>query len=212
MIAIINYGAGNLRSVQKSFQRYYPNTVISNDLETLCQSFAIVVPGVGSFGKAIEELEQLELLNPLKEILSTKMVLGICLGMQLFFDKSEESPESTGLSLIKGEVRKFLEVDEIKIPHIGWNKVITNFVSNNINNFSNIYAYFNHSYYCQPLNTEVICANSLHGVFFPSIIRKSNIFATQFHPEKSGSLGEQVIQWFICEVNKKRCYNDNSCY
>ncbi len=205
MIVIIDYGVGNLRSVQKSLQIYYPDVIISSKAEEIESAVGLVLPGVGSFGDSIEELEELGLYSLLRKQLRCKFSLGICLGMQLLFESSEESPGYKGLELLKGHNIK-LQDSSVRVPHQGWNKVIPWVTAEPV--FSG-YAYFSHTYSCQPQDEQIIRARTLHGSFFPSIIEWGTILATQFHPEKSKTLGYKVLKYYISKV--KNYERDNSC-
>jgi len=191
MITIIDYGVGNLRSVQRAIQRYYSEVVISNEEEQITEAIGIVLPGVGAFGDAVEELKRKGLFNLLKQIIPTKPTLGICLGMQLMFNKSEESPGVEGLAIVPGDVKK-LEVNKtIRVPHTGWNRV-TGIREPYFSGF----AYFNHTYYCDVVDKGIVSAFSLHGVRFCVIFNYRKILALQFHPEKSKMLGEKILKYW----------------
>ena len=192
MIVIIDYGSGNLRSIQKSFERFYSNVKISNDLNLIEQARGLILPGVGSFGDAINELARYNLIDPLRKIFKIVPTMGICLGMQLFFSRSEESVGIDGLDIIPGEVLELQSSNEIRIPHTGWNRLISTSKPYFLG-----YAYFNHSYYCSP-NEEKICITYVnHGKSIPAIIVKDQLFGVQFHPEKSKNVGENVIKYYI---------------
>jgi glutamine amidotransferase len=191
MITIIDYGVGNLRSVQRAIQRYYSEVVISNEEEQIKKAIGIVLPGVGAFGDAIEELKRKGLFNLLKQIIPTKPTLGICLGMQLLLNKSEESPGVEGLAIVPGDVKK-LEINKtIRVPHTGWNRV-TGIKEPYFTGF----AYFNHTYYCDVVDKDIVSAFSLHGLRFCVIFNYGTILALQFHPEKSKILGEEILKYW----------------
>ena len=192
MITIINYGSGNLRSIQKSVQRFYPKVTISRNLASIENSKGLILPGVGSFGDAVKELKQYRLFNKLKDIIETIPTLGICLGMQILFSNSEESIDVEGLDIISGKVLKQKIVNSIRIPHTGWNRLIAT-----AEPFFNGYVYFNHSYYCKPNEKNLVVSYVNHGITMPAIILKDNVFGTQFHPEKSKEVGDEVINYFI---------------
>ena len=197
MITIINYGSGNLRSIQKSVQRFYPKVTISRKLASIENSKGLILPGVGSFGDAVKELKQYRLFNKLKDIIETIPTLGICLGMQILFSNSEESIDVEGLDIISGKVLKQKIVDSIRIPHTGWNRLIAT-----AEPFFNGYVYFNHSYYCSPNENNFVVSYVNHGITMPAIILKDNVFGTQFHPEKSKEVGDEVIKYFISLIKR----------
>lgn len=192
MITIIDYGVGNLRSVQRALQRYYPDVIISSDVEQIENAKGIVLPGVGAFGDAIEELLQRGLLKVLKKIIPGKPTLGICLGLQLLLDSSEESPGVDGLGIIPGKVKRLKATQSIRVPHIGWNRIIVRKEP-----YFSGFAYFNHTFYCDVFDTSSIIASSLHGIRFGAIFKYGTILATQFHPEKSKKIGDEILKYWI---------------
>ena len=192
MITIIDYGVGNLRSVQRALQRYYPDVVISSEENQIKNAKGIVLPGVGAFGDAIEELYQRDILNLLKKIIPTKPTLGICLGLQLLLDSSEESPGIDGLGIIPGKVKRLKATKSIRVPHIGWNRIIVQKEP-----YFSGFAYFNHTFYCDVVDTSSIIASSLHGIRFGAIFKYGTIIATQFHPEKSKKIGDEILKYWI---------------
>ncbi|NVM18682.1 MAG: imidazole glycerol phosphate synthase subunit HisH [Candidatus Lokiarchaeota archaeon] len=196
MITIVDYGTGNLRSVQKALQRYYSEVVVSNDAEHIRESKGLVLPGVGAFGDAIEELEQSRLFDLLKRIIPTKPTLGICLGMQLMLDRSEESPGVKGFGVVPGYVRKLVIKKSIRVPHTGWNHV-TGVKEPYFSGF----AYFNHAYYCDVVDKDIVTAFSLHGIRFCVIFKQETILGLQFHPEKSKTIGENILNYWVKQVN-----------
>lgn len=193
MIAIANYGMGNLRSVSKAFEHIGATVFITNSPEEILKSNALIVPGVGAFGDCIQNLNKLGLLDAIKKFISAgKPYLGLCLGMQILFDESEEAPGVKGLGIFSGTVKKFSSSLGLKIPHMGWNQIKIK------NDFfpgvpDNSYMYFVHSYYAEPLDKSIIACETEYGIKFCSAIRKDNIFATQFHPEKSQELGLKIL-------------------
>ena len=192
MITIIDYGVGNLRSVQRALQRYYPDVIISSDVKQIENAKGIVLPGVGAFGDAIEELLQRGLLKVLKKIILGKPTLGICLGLQLLLDSSEESPGVDGLGIIPGKVKRLKATQSIRVPHIGWNRIIVRKEP-----YFSGFAYFNHTFYCDVFDTSSIIASSLHGIRFGAIFKYGTILATQFHPEKSKKIGDEILKYWI---------------
>ncbi|MFX1268950.1 MAG: imidazole glycerol phosphate synthase subunit HisH [Promethearchaeota archaeon] len=197
MIVIIDYGSGNLRSIQKSFERFYPEVIISRDLAIIEKAEGLILPGVGAFGDAVKELKQYDLFNPLKTIIRRVPTLGICLGMQLLFSYSEESMDVNGLDIIPGKVIKLKQKESIRIPQTGWNRLIP--ISEP---YFYSYAYFNHSYYCNPNEKNIIISYVTHGISIPVIILKDHIMGTQFHPEKSKNTGDDVIKYFIFLIKR----------
>lgn len=197
MIAIVDYGMGNLRSVVNAFKKLNANVVITQNRETIAGADAIVLPGVGAFGKCVENLERLHLFEFIREmIIQEKLYLGICLGMQILFMESEEAPGVRGMGIVQGKVSRF--TGNMKVPHMGWNSVsITkpHPVFEGIKQSSHFY--FVHSFFCQPEEEEVIASTTNYGVEFASSIQIGNVFACQFHPEKSQSIGLRLIQNFI---------------
>ncbi|MBC8233254.1 imidazole glycerol phosphate synthase subunit HisH [bacterium] len=196
MIAIVDYGMGNLRSVQKGFERVGVNAIITDDANKLADADAIVLPGVGAFSAAMQRLEEANLVEAIRrEIDAGKPYLGICLGLQLLFTESEEGGRHLGLDIIPGKVIRF--PTGLKVPHIGWNEID---IGKDIPILKDIpqksYLYFVHSYYVVPDNPSVTAATTNYGIGFTSIIHKDNIFATQCHPEKSQILGLRILRNF----------------
>lgn len=204
MIAIIDYGMGNLRSVEKGFERFGFTVKVADNPKDLKGAEKLVLPGVGAFQDAMEGLRQRNLIEPIKGwIRSGKPFLGICLGLQLLFSKGYENGEHDGLDIIPGKVIRFdfsedKENGKLKIPHIGWNQIrIRNEPAPILKNVpNNAYMYFVHSYYVCPDNDGVIATETDYGVRFTSMIWYKNIFATQFHPEKSQQWGLTILKNF----------------
>ncbi len=196
MIAIIDYGMGNLRSVTNAFGRIGAQVVVTRDSATIREAGALVLPGVGAFGKCVENLKGFGLFDLLKEeIAAGKPYLGICLGMQILLESSEEAPGVEGLGVIKGRVARFQGA--MKIPHMGWNSVDIvrpNPVLEAIPTGS--YFYFVHSYYPDP-EEDVSATITDYGIRFTSSIGKGKIFASQFHPEKSQGMGLKLLRNFV---------------
>ncbi|HSW48085.1 MAG TPA: imidazole glycerol phosphate synthase subunit HisH [Candidatus Saccharimonadales bacterium] len=195
MIAIIDYGLGNLASVANALKKLEIPYVISSDPEALKNSTALLLPGVGAAGQGIKNLKKLKLDNVIvEEVKKGKPLLGICLGMQLLFEKSEEG-NTECLGLIKGKVRKFKI--RLKIPQIGWNQVENSEKSKLLKDIKNKdYFYFVNSYYCDPDNKKYIVGTTQYENEFCSVIEYKNIFGTQFHPEKSGESGLKLLKNF----------------
>jgi len=196
MIAIVDYGMGNLRSVTNAFRRIGAPVVVTRDPAAIRSASALVVPGVGAFGKCVENLKGFGLFDLLKgEIVAGKPYLGICLGMQILLESSEEAPGVEGMGVIKGRVARFQGA--LKIPHMGWNSIDIlrpNGILENIPTGS--YFYFVHSYYPDPTE-DVSAAATEYGITFASSIRKGNVFASQFHPEKSQEIGLRLLRNFV---------------
>ncbi|MEJ2295649.1 MAG: imidazole glycerol phosphate synthase subunit HisH [Candidatus Lokiarchaeota archaeon] len=199
MIVIIDYGTGNLCSIQKCIKRYYPNIIITKDIVLIEQARAIILPGVGAFGDAIKELKQSGLYNKLIERIHQIPTLGICLGMQLLFSQSQESHGIDGLNIIPGKVYRIKKTKSnlIKIPHTGWNRLIPTSKP-----YFHGYAYFNHSYYCCPIDKNIIISRVDHGTSIPIIILKDHVLGVQFHPEKSKKVGGEIFQYFISLIER----------
>lgn len=201
MIYILDYRMGNLRSVQKAFEKLGSKTKITSDPNDLKIAKKLVFPGVGAFGDAMMELKKLGLIEPLKDyIRKGNPFLGLCLGMQLLFPESEEARGIKGLGIIEGKVRKFkISKKILKIPHMGWNSL--DFIKSKSPLLKGIkkgsYVYFVHSYYIEPKNKSIISSKTNYGIDFPSSISAGNIFAMQFHPEKSQAIGLKMLQNFI---------------
>jgi imidazole glycerol-phosphate synthase subunit HisH len=196
MIAIVDYGMGNLRSVTNAFRILGGDVVVTRKKETIKTSEAIVLPGVGAFGRCIENLKKFELFDLIKDlIMNDKRYLGICLGMQTLFESSEEAPGVEGMGIIKGDVPKF--GGAMKVPHMGWNSIEIQRENDIFKGISNgEFFYFVHSYYCRPAE-DVTATKTEYDIEFASSIQKERLFACQFHPEKSQRAGLQLLQNFI---------------
>jgi glutamine amidotransferase len=198
MIVIVDYGMGNLRSVQKGFEKIGANAAISRDPMKIRDAEKLVLPGVGAFPECMKNLDSFGLVAPILDFMkSDRAFLGICLGLQLLFDESEEFGLNAGLKIIPGKVRAFDRNMGLKIPHMGWNQV--NFqkqvpIFNDIPDGS--WFYFVHSYYVDPLNSEDIAAKTNYGIDFTCAVSRGNLYALQFHPEKSQDNGLKVLSNF----------------
>ena len=197
MIAVIDYGMGNLRSVQKAFESMGHKAVVTRDSHAIADSSHLVLPGVGAFPDCMRNLQQFDLVRPLLDgINQGKPFLGICLGMQLLFTESEEFGPHKGLDLIKGRVVRF-PATELKVPHMGWNRLNPQKSYSLLNGLpQESYVYFVHSYYVVPDDPGVIATRTDYGVEFASSIARDNIFACQFHPEKSQAIGLKILDNF----------------
>ena len=196
-VAIIDYGIGNLRSVEKAFSVVGVDAVITGDRERLLAAERLVLPGVGAFGTCMSEFER----HGFKELVIGRVeqgtpLLGICVGMQMLFEESAEFGKTKGLGLLKGQVNRF-DDDSLIVPHVGWNQVEKTSTSPLLNDVSeNSFFYFVHSYYCEPADKDVIVGETEYGVTFASVVAKKNIHGVQFHPEKSQNAGLQLLKNF----------------
>lgn len=209
MIGIVDYGMGNLFSVSKALERIDVESFISDDPAELVKADGILLPGVGSFRDAMNLLERQKLDVFLKEYTeSGGFLLGICLGMQLLFDESEENGPTKGLSLIPGKVVKFSGIDSneqaYKVPHMGWNYLNFQHPSPLITDVQEDYVYFVHSYYIKAEDQTVVTASADYDVAVPAIVSKGNVYGMQFHPEKSGTMGMQLLKNYIELVEGKK--------
>lgn len=197
MIAILDYDAGNLKSVQKALTYLGKESIITRDRKEIQTADKLILPGVGSFGFAMEQLKKYEIDKMLKEAAEEKPILGICLGLQLMFDGSEECFGIEGLHLLKGDILRIPEKEGLKIPHIGWNSLK---FQNQGRLFcglpENPYVYFVHSYYLKAENEKIVKASAEYGVQIHASVEQGNLFACQFHPEKSGSTGISILSNF----------------
>jgi glutamine amidotransferase len=204
VIAVLDYGAGNLLSVIKAFRFLGCEPVVTSDPGVLAEASAAVLPGVGAFGNAMTCLKQSGLMRPVLDYIdSGRPFLGICVGLQLLFEESEEAPGVPGLGVLKGRICRIPEASELKIPHIGWNSL-------NITDRSGLfqgleehpYVYFVHSYYVKAEKRSEVTATADYGVTFDASVRRGNLYATQFHPEKSGRAGLQILRNFTDMIGK----------
>lgn len=199
-IGIIDYGMGNLRSVAKAIEHLGSSVYVGSDSRTLSGLHKLILPGVGAFGDAMAELKKRKLDTLIREAAHQgKLLLGICLGLQLFFERSAENPGIKGLGIWKGSVPRFSKANkDLKVPHMGWNQVRfqkPSRITSRIKDGS--YFYFVHSYYGKPKDKSLIVGETDYGVAFPSVLAADPVFAVQFHPEKSQSAGLQVLKNFI---------------
>lgn len=203
MISIIDYDAGNIKSVEKALIYLGEEAVITSDRETIMNSDGVILPGVGAFGVAMDKINSRGLDKVIHEYVETgKPFLGICLGLQLFFEKSEESPEAVGLGLLKGTITKIPEIspegEHLKVPQIGWNSIEVNPSSRLLKGLGdNPYVYFVHSYYLQAEDRADVAATTHYSVSIDAAVERGNIMATQFHPEKSSDVGLKILSNFI---------------
>ena len=198
MIGIIDYDAGNIRSVEKALAYLGEETVVSRDPQVLLKADKVILPGVGSFGQAMENLYRYNLVPVIKEMVKNNTpFLGICLGLQLLFESSEETPGVEGLGILKGRILRIPPSEGLKIPHMGWNSID---IKEGSRLFEGIdrqsYMYFVHSYYLKARNPEDVAATTWYSTDIHAAVEHDNIFACQFHPEKSSELGLRILKNF----------------
>ena len=198
MIAIIDYGMGNLRSVQKGFERLGCQAEITRDVSTILAANGVVLPGVGAFSACMENLRRYGLVEPIREVVTRKKpFLGICLGFQLLFSESEEFGAQKGLGLFPGRVVGFRSDNGLKVPHMGWNSVEKKKPSPFLEGISDgDYVYFVHSFYVAPEDSSLVATTTSYGGSFVSSIATDHLFACQFHPEKSQKIGLAILANF----------------
>lgn len=199
MIAVIDYDAGNLKSVEKALIFLGETPVITRDREELLAADKVILPGVGAFGDAMDRLHQYGLVDVIKEVVKKGTpFLGICLGLQLMFESSEESPGVEGLGLLPGKILKIPETPGMKVPHMGWNSLK---IDPNSRLFKGIpdgnYVYFVHSYYLEAADHSIVKATAEYGVSIHAAVEEGTVFACQFHPEKSGETGLKILKNFV---------------
>ena len=198
MIAISDYDAGNIKSVEKALQALGEETVLTRDRDCLLAADKVILPGVGSFGDAMENLKNFGLIPVIHEIVERNVpFLGICLGLQLLFERSEESPGVEGLGILPGEILRIPKGEGRKIPHMGWNSLE---LVGNGRLFQGLpeepYVYFVHSYYLKASDPEIVTAVTRYGAEIHASVEKNNVFACQFHPEKSSATGLKILKNF----------------
>jgi glutamine amidotransferase len=198
MIAIIDYGMGNLRSVSKAFEAVGHQAVVTRDARVIGNASHVVLPGVGAFGDCMANLQRYDLVEPVRlAIRSGKPFLGICLGLQLLFTESEEFGVHRGLDIIPGRVKRFAIDPGLKVPHMGWNEVSYRRACPVFEGIADgSHWYFVHSYYVDPADQAVVAATTSYGTSFVSVVWKDNVVACQFHPEKSQTVGLRLIKNF----------------
>ena len=199
MIALIDYDAGNIKSVEKAFQSLGKEVVLTRDPEVLKRADHVVLPGVGSFGDAMENLHHFGLVPVIHQVVQEQTpFLGICLGLQLMFESSDEGPGVKGLGLLPGKILRIPKSGDLKIPHMGWNNIKIKKDSRLFKGLpENPYVYFVHSYYLQADDEDIVAATTEYGVKIHAAVEKDNIFACQFHPEKSSTVGLQILKNFV---------------
>ena len=198
MIAIIDYDAGNIKSVEKALQYLGEEAVITRDAGEILAADKVILPGVGAFGDAMEKLNRYGLVPVIHEVVEKGIpFLGICLGLQLMFESSEEAPGVEGLGLLKGKIVRIPEGDGLKVPHMGWNSLSFPKEGRLFAGIpENSYVYFVHSYYLQA-EEDVVTATAEYGVTIHASVEKGNVFACQFHPEKSSHTGLTILKNFV---------------
>lgn len=199
MIAVIDYDAGNIKSVQKALEFLGEKVVVTREPKEILRAEKVILPGVGSFGDAMAKLKSFGLIPVIKEVAERRMpFLGICLGLQLLFEESEESPGVRGLGLLPGKIVRIPGAEGLKVPQIGWNALSYPSKGRLFRNVpEGSYVYFVHSYYLQAENKEIVKATAEYGVTVEASVEQDNIFACQFHPEKSSDVGLQILKNFL---------------
>ena len=199
MIAIIDYDAGNIKSVEKAMHLLGQEVVVTRDRESILKADKVILPGVGAFGDAMEKLRSYGLDKVIYEVVEIKIpFLGICLGLQLLFEKSDETPGVKGLGILPGEVLRIPDKEGLKIPHMGWNSIK---IKKGARLFKDIpedsYVYFVHSYYLKAGREEDVTATTEYSALIHASVEHDNVFACQFHPEKSSEIGLKILKNFV---------------
>lgn len=198
-VAIIDYGVGNLRSVEKAFAAVGVDAIVTGDAETLRTSERLVLPGVGAFGACMRELNRHGFIDLITErAIQGTPLLGVCVGMQMLFEESSEFGNTKGLGLLKGSVKRFS--NDLTVPHVGWNQVSLKSLNGLLNDIpDDSFFYFVHSYYCEPSIADMIAGETDYGVRFTSVVAEKNVCGVQFHPEKSQAAGLKLLKNFATE-------------
>ena len=199
MVAIIDYDAGNIKSVEKALQKLGQDVVITRDPEVILNADHVILPGVGAFGDAMANLKKYHMDEVIYQVVEKEIpFLGICLGLQLLFERSDETPGVEGLGILKGEILRIPDCDDLKIPHMGWNSL---HLQNEGRLFKGInedaYVYFVHSYYLKAVDKNIVKATTEYSTHIHASVECGNVFACQFHPEKSSDVGLQILKNFV---------------
>ena len=198
MIAIIDYDAGNLKSVEKALKYLGQDVIVSRDSSEILQADKVILPGVGSFGDAMNNLDHFNLVDTIKKVAEKDTpFLGICLGLQLLFERSDETPGAEGLGILKGEILRIPPEEGLKIPHMGWNSLNIKPQARLFDGIANnSYVYFVHSYYLKAEDENIVAASTEYSTHIHASVESGNIFACQFHPEKSSDVGLRILKNF----------------
>lgn len=199
MIAIIDYDAGNIKSVEKALQFLGEEVTVTADARAILSAEKVILPGVGAFGDAMEKLNRSGMAEVIREAVQKQIpLLGICLGLQLLFEDSEESPGVKGLGILKGSILRIPEKDGLKVPHIGWNSLHFPRQARLFAGLEqNAYVYFVHSYYLKAKESRIVTAQTQYGTLIHAAVEKENVYACQFHPEKSSETGLMILKNFV---------------
>ncbi len=199
MIAIIDYDAGNIKSVEKAMQFLGQEVTVARDRDTILNADKVILPGVGAFGDAMAKLRQYGLDKVIHEVAEKKIpLLGICLGLQLLFERSDETPGVEGLGVLKGEILRIPEKEGLKIPHMGWNSLKYPHQGRLFKDVpEDSYVYFVHSYYLKAEDESIVTATTDYSTLIHASVEQGNVFACQFHPEKSSDVGLQILKNFV---------------
>ena len=199
MIAIIDYDAGNIKSVEKALQKLGQEVIITRDPEVILNADKVILPGVGAFGDAMANLRKYNLDQVIYQVVERNIpFLGICLGLQLLFEKSDETKGVSGLGILKGEICRIPDGENLKVPHMGWNSLHLQHDGRLFRGIKeDAYVYFVHSYYLKAQDEEIVKATAEYGTHIHASVEQGNVFACQFHPEKSGDVGLQILRNFV---------------
>lgn len=198
MIAIIDYDAGNLKSVEKALVSLGEEVIVSRDSSEILSANKVILPGVGAFGDAMNNLDKYNLVDTIKKVVDNKTpFLGICLGLQLLFKESDETPGAEGLDILPGKILRIPPKEGLKIPHMGWNSLEVKPGAKLFKGIhANPYVYFVHSYYLKAADESIVAASTEYSTHIHASVEKDNVFACQFHPEKSSDVGLQILKNF----------------
>ena len=203
MVAVIDYDAGNIKSVQNAIEYLGGECVVTRDKDVIMSCDKAILPGVGAFGDAMHKLEEYDLVQTIKDFASSgKPFLGICLGLQILFEDSEESPGVEGLGVLKGHIKRIPDSKELKVPQIGWNSIEINPSSRLLSATPDgSYVYFVHSYYLEATDESIVSSTTEYNTHIHSSVEKENVFACQFHPEKSSDIGLDILKNFLFSID-----------